>query len=307
LGLFAWLFFVNKTKINSLIITCVGSLLVLALGVCLDSWFYGEFVFTPWNYFYSNIVDDMASVFGVSPWYFYLKKLISFPNYMVGICFALSLIILLIKKPKNIFLWCFIPFVLAHSFVPHKEERFIFPLAYLFAVILTTAYSFLYDFIQKRTFTKILNYVFLTLFAATNIVGLLVMSHQGADKGRIAMTKYVYDNYKDRPINVLFFSNSNPYNPWHFKPIRFYAPSNLQNQIYIRSLEELNDYLPVEGYENLLFVKKPDLQNIDVVRAIEEKKYVFKQQSVPSWIEKTYKLHDNFPTMWIYTLYIYEE
>ena len=38
----------------------------------------------------------------------------------------------------------------------------------------------------------IVNYVVIILFVATNITGLLVMGCSGADKGRIAMTKYIY-------------------------------------------------------------------------------------------------------------------
>ena len=181
-----------------------------------------------------------------------------------------------------------------------------FSFAYLVAIILTTAYNLLYNFIQKRTLTKVLNYIVLIIFVATNIIGLLVMSHQGADKGKIVMTKYVYEHYKERPINLLFFANSNPYNPWHFTPIRFYSPDNIQNQTYIRSSEELDDYLPIEGFDNLLFIKKPDWKDTELIRSIEERGYVFKQQSVPFWVEKIYKLHDNFPNMWIYTLYVYE-
>ena len=307
LGLFFWLFFVNKTKFSTLILSATGFLLILALGVCLDSWFYGEFVFSPWNYYMENIVNDMASHFGTSPWYFYLLKLLSFPNYIVGICFALSFIILLIKNPKNIYIWCFIPFLFFHSLVSHKEERFLFPLAYLFAIILISAYDLLYNFIKKRKFTRILNYVLLVLFAIVNITGLLVMGTCGADKGRISMTKYVYDNYHENPLNILYLSYSNPYNPWHFCYIQFYTPNNVHKQTRINSLEELNDFPPVDGCTNLLFIKKPDLKDADAIRRIEEKGYVFIHQSVPVWVEKIYKVHDNFPNMWIYTLYEYKD
>jgi len=304
LGLFLWLFFVNKTKIFSFVIACAGFLLILALGVCLDCLFYGEFVFTPWNYFKTNIIggNDIPD-FGTSPWYFYLIKLISFPNYIVGICFIISIIILLIKNPKNIFLWCFLPFLFFHSLVPHKEERFIFPVAYLFAIMIITAYNLLNDFIQKRTVTKIINYVVLVLFAAVNITGLLVMGCSGADKGRITMTKYVYDHYNERPLHILYLSNSNPYSPWHFRFNQFYLPNNIVSQIHIHSVEEIDHYPPVDSCDNLLFIKKTNLKDPNVVWLIKEKEYVFKQQSVPIWVEKVYKVHDNFPNMWIYTLY----
>jgi len=303
LGLFLWLFFVNKTKFSSLIFICTGFLSIFMLGVCLDCWFYGEFVFTPWNYYKANIIDDMSSLFGTSPWYFYLIKLISFPNYVVGVCFVFAIIILLIKMPKNIYLWCFIPFLFFHSLVPHKEERFIFPLAYLFAIVLITAYNLLNDFIQKRGITRVLNYALLVLFTVVNIIGLLVMGFSGADKGRITMTKYVYDHYNKHPLNILYLTNSNPYSPWHFGFNQFYLPNNIKKQTHIHSVEEINVFPPMDSCDNLLFIRKCDLKDPNVTQLIEKNGYIFKKQSVPIWVEGVFKLHDNFPKMWIYTLY----
>ena len=303
IGLFLWLFFINKTKIYSLIIVSLGILLMVVLGICLDTWFYGEFVFAPWNYFYSNIVDDKASSFGVSPWYFYLLKLVSFPSYFVGIPLVLAMIILIIRHPKNIYLWCFVPFLFFHSIIPHKEERFMFSMVYYAPIMMALAYNSLYTFIQKRTITKVINYLLLTLFAVANIVGIAVMSQTGPEKGRIALTKYVYDNYKNRPINIIFVTCSNPYNPWHYSPIQFYYPDNIKSSIHIQNLEELNDSLLIAGYDNLLFVKKPDLEHPNAARFIEENGFIFEKQSVPVWVEKIHKIHDNYSTMWAYTLY----
>jgi len=79
-------------------------------------------------------------------------------------------------------------------------------------------------------------------------------------------------------------------------------PDNIHDHTYIWNLEDLNDFPPVDDCDNLLFIKKTDL-NDSTIRLIEENGYIFKHQSVSVWVEKIYKLQDNFPKMWIYTVY----
>ena len=305
-GLFLWLLFINKTKIYSLIIVSIGFLLMVVFGTGIDSWFYGEFVFTPWNYFHTTIINNNSPSFGVSPWYFYLVKLFSFPSYFVGIPLVLAIIALIICRPKNIYLWCFIPFLIAHSIIPHKEERFLFPMVYYAPVLLAMAYGLLYKFIQKRTVTKAVNYLLLLLFVVVNVIGLAVMSLTGPEKGRLALTKYIYDNYRNRPVNMIFVSWANPYSPYHYTPIRFYYTNNIK-QHNIKSLEELNDSLLIAGYENMLLVRNYDIQHPDAVTLIEEKGFVFEKRSVPIWVECIHNIHDNYPRSFIYVLYKHDE
>jgi phosphatidylinositol glycan class B len=52
----------------------VGFLLVTTLGVALDRWGYGEWVFSAANYFRINVLEGKASEWGVAPFWFYFER-----------------------------------------------------------------------------------------------------------------------------------------------------------------------------------------------------------------------------------------
>ena len=127
-SLLIWMLFVQKSNLKYGMGIALGLGSMLFAGLLVDSWFYETWVFTPWNYFYFNIIKDVASKFGTEPWYYYLYESISSMSYIIGIPVFLAFISLVILKPKNILVWIIFPFILFHSIIPHKELRFIFPL-----------------------------------------------------------------------------------------------------------------------------------------------------------------------------------
>jgi len=135
-GFGLWMLMVNRTKFTFITKMIFAFIVVIAMGFLVDSWFYGQWVFTPWNYFYTTVLKVGAPDFGSSPWYYYLEKLIQFPSVFIGILLFIAFAVLVIRTPKNIYLWCIVPFIVAHSIIPHKEERFLFPIIYLFPVIM---------------------------------------------------------------------------------------------------------------------------------------------------------------------------
>ena len=70
-----WWILIEKVKISFLVQVGLIFGLLLLIGTGIDSWFYGEFVFSPWKYFYANIVEGVASSFGTSPWYDYFVQI----------------------------------------------------------------------------------------------------------------------------------------------------------------------------------------------------------------------------------------
>ena len=80
-GMILWLLFIKKEKIRYLTSLVTGILIVIFLGVIIDYWFYGNWTFTPWNYFDHNILQGKAADFGVSPWSFYIDKIILVGNF----------------------------------------------------------------------------------------------------------------------------------------------------------------------------------------------------------------------------------
>lgn len=126
IGLIAWLICINKSlKTTNYISIFIGIVFAIYLGVVIDHWFYGDWVFTPWNYFKANIIDGKAATFSVDPWYTYLyiAGLIPYgPLYVIG-----SLYFMLYRK-KHVITWMMLPFIIGHVLVGHKELRFLTPL-----------------------------------------------------------------------------------------------------------------------------------------------------------------------------------
>lgn len=90
---------------------------------------------TPLAYLRYNLTQ--SSSFGVSPWYTYLGHLVAFTLPPVTLAIALPFVRGLRRHGTVATL--FGVFVLAHSLVGHKEDRFMFPVLPLFFVLLATA------------------------------------------------------------------------------------------------------------------------------------------------------------------------
>ncbi len=303
-GFGLWLIFINHSVLKYLLKIGISFCTIVFLGLLLDSWFYGEFVFTPWNYFYKNIIEGAASGFGTSPWYFYFVKILCYPSYFIGIPIILSFIILFITKPRHYILWISIPFIIGHSIISHKEERFLFPLVYFIPLMLLESYLVINNLITNRLSKSILNYFLLVTFVVVNTIGIIAMGQKSAGIGRMEITKYIHDNYGSEKINLVFCSWSNPYNPWHSLPAKFYLEDSLTDH-RIKNLCELNDSLFIKDAVNLLIIRKNDKKNIECSKIINSSKFVFKTQSVPTWIEGLNKKYKGFENNNILELYRY--
>ena len=302
-GFVLWLIIVKKSKLNYLIQIAIPFLIIVLFGIVIDSWFYGTFAFTPWNYF-ASFIESGGNGFGVSPWYFYIVKLLSYPSYFIGVPIFLSLIILIIFNPNNYLLWCIIPFIVIHSFIPHKEERFLFSIIYFFPLLLIEGYLEVDKLIKKRVYIKALNVVLIAMFVLINSIGLIAMGQKSAGIGRMKITKYIHDKYGNKKINLIFCPWSNPYNPWHGLPIKFYLENSITD-IKINSLCELNDSLLIDGAVNFLVIRKIEKRNVDCLNKFNSNKITFEIQSIPKWIEllnEKYKGFENDEVLELYKL-----
>ena len=150
-GMGLWLIFIQREHWGRLISFTVGGLLMVLIGVVIDRWFYGEWVFSTWHYFEQNILLDKASTFGVDPWWQYFYEIIIKGIPPFGLFYLAALFFYIWQRPKDLISWLSIPFIGIHLLIAHKELRFL----YVLLPFLPIALSSLLQFWQDRRGTEL--------------------------------------------------------------------------------------------------------------------------------------------------------
>ena len=88
----------------------------------------------------------------VEPWYYYICYILQNAQLLIGLLIATSYVVLLIRRPKNVFIWITLPFLIIHMSIAHKEGRFLFPMVYFVPIILIQAWELLLPHFQKIKF-----------------------------------------------------------------------------------------------------------------------------------------------------------
>ena len=105
-----------------------GGMAATALGVWADAWLYGKPVFTAYNYFAANILENKAANWGTAPWWFYFAQTLLTAVPPLSVMLLALLGRGLWRERGSALAWCFVPFLLAHIAVGHKEMRFMYPM-----------------------------------------------------------------------------------------------------------------------------------------------------------------------------------
>jgi phosphatidylinositol glycan class B len=189
----------------------------LALGTCLDSWGYGHWVFTPWNYFDQNLLQGAAASVGRSPWDYYFTQLWEqIPP--LGALVLVGVIAGWIARPRHMLSYTSIAFVAAHSWIAHKESRFAFPIAAFAPVLAAFALARLRDFRFPRALRVAV--AILLVFDA----GVLFVVSLKPAVAQIGFYQAVFRH--EPPIRELYRGELDPYSPFGL-PIAFYRPDGL--------------------------------------------------------------------------------
>lgn len=135
-GVAVWLLFFEK-KYKHIIPLALGFIVGIALNVLLDYAFYKEWVFTPYTYFYANIIDGRADYFGRSSFLRYIGLiLLVTPAPLLSFVFFFYLLKTSVKQYANPVVLSVVLFIVFHSMVGHKEERFLFPVFNAFPLMI---------------------------------------------------------------------------------------------------------------------------------------------------------------------------
>ena len=299
-SIFLWLIFIRKEALKNLLLLCLGGSVIVLGAFVLDSWFYGNWVFVPWNYFHINLIQDVASQFGTSPWHFYIVQLVSKPTLLIGFLMFIALLFLLFFNHKHIVVWCVIPIIVIHSLIPHKELRFIFPIVNFIPLIMVLFFQEIYLLFKKRALFRIIVYPVGLIVLIINLGGLLMMSFKPGFDGNINIMQYL-DKGQGR-INLYVVGWSNPYilgeKVKGLTP-RFYANNRV-------TVKELSDFSMLKrlGDNDLVIMRKIYQEQV----VMEREGFSIEKKSIPDWIatlDRFYKVRPNYD--YIFVLYSKQE
>lgn len=306
-GLLYWYVAVHKEKKKNICIVVAFAGIALLLGVVVDWWFYGQLVFTPWNYFKVNILQGVASSFGISPWHYYIGVIVRAPMFPIGCLILICLCILIYKRPNLLLLWIVLPFLFIHSIIPHKEERFLFPVVNFIPLMFVLGWqevnSIRLNFSKHRVYI-FLKYTVIGFLIAINVLGLIVMSFKPMGDGTKAITYYIHQHYNHAPVNLIFDTYSNPYNPLYLMGLneKFYADNNIR-EINIVELLQTKGIHFNRKETNLFVFEKGNANYPDCMQIIREYNLKPITQSIPEWIEWLYQYDNCFDNKSIIMLY----
>lgn len=232
LGFVIWLWRVQNEP-RSIFLEFLGSVTAITLlTIGIDSLFYGNTTFSAWRYFSMAIEGDPGHVFDTLPWYYYAPWIVKYSLPPIGICTLLAFITLLVKHPRHLLVWIVIPFVVVHTFIPHKELRFLYPLTFFVPWILIAGYREWKSIFEKRTM-RVVGVVGLGMLVLLNAIALLVANTGPAGNGRVVFAKKLHELNPDPGTEITYIIGS--MDSWRVRLPHFYTPEGLVQTSFDRS------------------------------------------------------------------------
>lgn len=274
LGLGLWLLIINRMRWNYLLVLITSGIIAMAFCTYLDYWFYGNLEFTPLNYFNANIFENKASNWGVHPWWYYFHLFILQVIPPISIFLFAFFFAGLYKRPKNIFTWCIIPFLIAHFMVGHKEMRFMFPMVFSFLYLTALGID---DFIEKHKYEKAGRVMFL-MVVIINMPLLFAKMITPAQEA-INYYRFLY-SYSSKQKTDLLCTEKDAYELVGCK-VNFYKPQNLNSWVF-KSDQEISSYLSENKPESVLLLERKLSVDHEFTNYYKENMYCL----FPDWILK---------------------
>ncbi len=205
----------------------LGLCLAKGLGIALDTWGYGTFTISQWNYLVEDYKAHIQSTILPSPWWDYFRLSVMRGIPPLSILCIVGVLYFWWKNPKNIMTWATLPFVIIHTAIAHKELRYLYPVICLaplmtYLVFLEIAYT--RNWIVKRWWRPVSKGLL-----ACNLV-LLVVSCLRPANGAAFFYHYMENLMGEAsPPKMLYHVGENPYVMTGY-PLRFFWPPELNTK-----------------------------------------------------------------------------
>jgi len=194
-----------------------GIAVVVVASTIVDAWFYGTWVFTPWEYFRVNIVEGVAAGYGASRWYAYFIWAPLWTAPPVGAAIIGLLLYALPTHRRSPWTWAIVGFLVAHFVVSHKELRFLFSLVYFVPVLVALGW----DVLERRVrMVGAWRFVVWGLVAQNVVLALLLVTpsvHRGKEFDWQYFL-YLWTAAEARPGRTVFVlqPEGDPYRVWNW-------------------------------------------------------------------------------------------
>ena len=245
-GLGIWLYFQNW-KLRDWMLMCFAGIAAIAVCVVIDYWFYGEWIFTPLNYFKVNIIENKAAAYGVFPFWAYFSFFFEIAVPPLSILLILFFLRGVYKRPFHLLSLVCITFLLGHFAIAHKEMRFLFPMCLPFIFMACIGLDF---FLQRYAEKRYYRWIWGVLIFMN--IGLLIFRSLTPAHEIVKYYEFIYNHCK-RQNTILVAFNQSPYNL--ATDVDFYRPKNLTIKV-IKDLPELQTVLNNAGGQSILLYDK---------------------------------------------------
>lgn len=178
IGFGLWMLLIER-KYTRLLPMAIGFGIGLAMNMVLDTNFYHQFVFTPYEYYRVNITEGKAAEFGTASFLYYVVMLLLVigtpPISIVLFYYSLKGVLKQYRQPLA---FAVVFFIVGHCLVAHKEERFLYPVVNVLPILTGWGLSSLLTYYQQaktgaRRFLKNALYASIALNVITLIALLL--------------------------------------------------------------------------------------------------------------------------------------
>ena len=206
------------------------------VGVVIDHWFYGQWVWSNFQYLYANLVQGKAASFGSEPWYFYAAIAAFVPYGLIYLC---ATFVAIRYKIYNPVVWVIVIFIAGHMLIAHKELRFLVPILGFMPLLIAYTIDIAID---NNKFTgkvsrRIWRYSWYFNCFAVILVAFLPSGTN------VLLCKTIYDRYTQQ---VDFYTTSTGGNI-----VDFYKRDNLQVH-YLKDIKEISTIKCPTGSECLV-------------------------------------------------------